>query len=202
MRKNKKKKGFTLIEVVAGLAVFAVVSSVIMSMILNVNKYNAENKNQFDASAMSRAFNEGIKSIRPVDNERATGVKGYPDKWKEKDLGSGNFGDGDIKYYYIGFDDIDRLNRAIKESLLKDASFATTNPNPAVSKYYIKEINNTDTIESLLNDTEAKKYKYGIKINVQNKVAEKVYVFDTQTIDINGGITTITDRKFAISSIA
>ncbi|MGL4849470.1 MAG: type II secretion system protein [Clostridium sp.] len=201
MRKNKKKKGFTLIEVVAGLAVFAVVSTVIMSMILNVNKYNAENKNQFDASAMSRAFNEGIKSIRPVDNERAAGLKGYPDAWKEVTTG-GTPTDSVPRYYYIGFDEIDGLNRAIKESLLKDASFTVTNPNPTVSKYYIKEITDTDTIESFLNNTEAQKYKYGIKIKVQNKVAEKVYVFDTQTIDIPGGITTVADRKFAISSIA
>ena len=48
----------------------------------------------------------------------------------------------------------------------------------------------------------ANNYKYGIKIIVQKKGIEKVYLFDIDTIDVKGGITTVTTRKFAISSIA
>lgn len=188
MRKNKKKKkGFTLIEVVAGLAVFGIIATVMTSMILNVNKYNAENKNQFDASGMSRAFNEGIKSIRPVNNI-------YPTDWNEKSGGT----DSDLKYYYISFNTIEDLNKAIKEKLLKNNS--TTG---ASGGYYFKKgVLETDTIEDLCLDSNSSSHKYGIRIAVQNKAKEKVYVFDTETIYIKGGITTITERKFAISSIA
>lgn len=195
MRKNKrKKKGFTLIEVMAGLAVFAIVTTVITSMILNVNKYNAENKNQFDANSMSRAFNEGIKSIRPIDNERVPGIKGYPIEWDEQAGGI----DSNPKYYYISFNTVDELNKAIKEKLLKDTS--TTGSSDVY--YFKKEVLVTDKIEDLCTDTNSSSHKYGMKIAVQNKATEKVYVFDTETMDIKGGITTITERKFAISSIA
>lgn len=202
-KKIKKKKGFTLIEVVAGLAMFAIVSSVIMNMILDVNKYNAENKNQFDTSSMSRAFNEAIKNKRPKDNP-------YPTTWDEA---TSNV-DGPKKTYYIGFNTIDDLNDSIKNKLL-DNAFINDNSKSSDEedengiKYVIRKtkengnfLNEIDKVEELSKESYATKYKYGIKITVQKKDIEKVYLFDTDTIDVKGGITTVTTRKFAISSIA
>ena len=193
-KKIKKKKGFTLIEVVAGLAMFAIVSSVIMNMILDVNKYNAENKNQFDTSSMSRAFNEAIKNKRPKDNP-------YPTTWDEA---TSNV-DGPKKTYYIGFNTIDDLNASIKNQLL-NKNFIDDNgkKEETDTTYTIRKIeeSETDKVEELSKKSYANKYKYGIKITVQKKDIEKVYLFDTDTIDVKGGLTTITTRKFAISSIA
>lgn len=202
-RREKKKKGFTLIEIMAALLVFGVVSSAIMGMISTVNQYNAENKNQFDTSGMSRAFNEGIKNIRPVDNIRsdagaATQEKGYPDLWKENPPVAGNPTDGGLFEYYIAFNTIDGLNKAIKESFLKDVP----KTNNVSNGYWFDDISSTQTIEGLATLPEVKDYKYIIRIRVQNKAKEKVYLFDTETMDVKNGITTITERKFAISSIA
>lgn len=193
-KKIKKKKGFTLIEVVAGLAMFAIVSSVIMNMILDVNKYNAENKNQFDTSSMSRAFNEAIKNKRPKDNP-------YPTTWD----GATSNVDGPKKTYYIGFNTIDDLNASIKTKLLnKNFIDDGGKKEETDTTYTIRKIdeNETDKVEELSKKFYANNYKYGIKITVQKKYIEKVYVFDTDTIDVKGGLTTITTRKFAISSIA
>jgi prepilin-type N-terminal cleavage/methylation domain-containing protein len=202
-KKRKKKKGFTLIEVVAGLAVFVIVSSVIMNMILDVNKYNAANKNQFDTSSMSRAFNEAIKNKRPKDNP-------YPTTWD----GETSNVDGPKKTYYIGFNTIDDLNASIKTKLL-DNTFINDNSKSSDEedengiKYVIRKtkengnyLNATDKVEELSKESYATNYKYGIKITVQKKYIEKVYLFDTDTIDVKGGLTTVTTRKFAISSIA
>ena len=193
-KKIKKKKGFTLIEVVAGLAMFAIVSSVIMNMILDVNKYNAENKNQFDTSSMSRAFNEAIKNKRPKDNP-------YPTTWD----GSTSNVDGPKKTYYIGFNTIDDLNDSIKNQLL-NKNFIDDNgkKEETDTTYTIRKIEGSeiDKVEELSKKSYANKYKYGIKITVQKKDVEKVYLFDTDTIDVKGGLTTVTTRKFAISSIA
>lgn len=193
-KKIKKKKGFTLIEVVAGLAMFAIVSSVIMNMILDVNKYNAENKNQFDTSSMSRAFNEAIKNKRPKDNP-------YPTTWD----GTTSNVDGPKKTYYIGFNTIDDLNASIKNKLL-NKNFIDDNgkKEETDTTYTIRKIeeSETDKVEELSKKSYANKYKYGIKITVQKKDVEKIYLFDTDTIDVKGGLTTVTTRKFAISSIA
>lgn len=193
-KKIKKKKGFTLIEVVAGLAMFAIVSSVIMNMILDVNKYNAENKNQFDTSSMSRAFNEAIKNKRPKDNS-------YPTIWD----GTTSNVDGPKKTYYIGFNTIDDLNDSIKNQLL-NKNFIDDNgkKEETDTTYTIRKIEGSeiDKVEELSKKSYANKYKYGIKITVQKKDVEKVYLFDTDTIDVKGGLTTVTTRKFAISSIA
>ncbi|WP_436513126.1 type II secretion system protein [Clostridium thermobutyricum] len=193
-KKIKKKKGFTLIEVVAGLAVFAIVSSVIMNMILDVNKYNAENKNQFDTSSMSRAFNEAIKNKRPKDNP-------YPTTWD----GATSNVDGPKKTYYIGFNTIDDLNDSIKTKLLnKNFIDDDSKKEETDTTYTIRKIeeSETDKVEELSKKFYANNYKYGIKIIVQKKGIEKVYLFDIDTIDVKGGITTVTTRKFAISSIA
>lgn len=194
MRKNKKKKGYTLIEVVAGLAMFAIVSSVIMNMILDVNKYNAENKNQFDTSSMSRAFNEAIKNKRPKDNP-------YPTTWN----GATSNVDGPKKTYYIGFNTIDDLNASIKNKLL-NKNFIDDNgkKEETDTTYTIRKIEGSeiDKVEELSKKSYANKYKYGIKIKVQKKDVEKIYLFDTDTIDVKGGLTTVITRKFAISSIA
>lgn len=193
-KKIKKKKGFTLIEVVAGLAMFAIVSSVIMNMILDVNKYNAENKNQFDTSSMSRAFNEAIKNKRPKDNP-------YPTTWDEE---TSNV-DGPKKTYYIGFNTIDDLNDSIKTKLLNKNFIDDNGKKEEIdTTYTIRKIegSETDKVEELSKKSYANNYKYGIKITVQKKYIEKVYVFDIDTIDVKGGLTTVTTRKFAISSIA
>lgn len=193
-KKIKKKKGFTLIEVVAGLAMFAIVSSVIMNMILDVNKYNAENKNQFDTSSMSRAFNEAIKNKRPKDNP-------YPTTWDEE---TSNV-DGPKKTYYIGFNTIDDLNDSIKTKLLNKNFIDDNGKKEEIdTTYTIRKIegSETDKVEELSKKSYANKYKYGIKITVQKKDVEKIYLFDTDTIDVKGGLTTVTTRKFAISSIA
>lgn len=94
-------------------------------------------------------------------------------------------------------------------TFINDNSKSSDEKNRDGIKYIIRKtkengnyLNEIDKVEELSKESYAINYKYGIKITVQKKDTEKVYLFDTDTIDVKGGITTVTTRKFAISSIA
>ena len=183
-KKIKKKKGFTLIEVVAGLAMFAIVSTIIMNMVISVNKHNAMNKNKFDTYMVSKAFNETIKASRPVS------IKDTMPNWDNTDESKG----GHPANYFIAFNNIENLTDIVQGTLLK-------NSNPIISgiNYSFNIVLSSQDIESLCN-LYGKGYEYGIKIKIQKKVDEKVYLFDTVTMNIKEGVITSTERQFAISS--
>ncbi|MGL4874785.1 MAG: pilus assembly FimT family protein [Clostridium sp.] len=183
MRKNKKKKGFTLIEAVAGLAMFAIVSTVIMNMIISVNKHNAMNKNQVDTHAISRAFNEAIKTARPVT------IKDNLPDWEETDETKGKT----PKYYFIAVNNVEDLTKVV----VKDFLDKGTNTVAGIP-YKLQDTTKDKSIEDLCGT--AKDFEYGIKIKVQKRIDEKVYLFETTTMHTEKGILTATDRQFAISS--
>ncbi|MGL5416013.1 MAG: pilus assembly FimT family protein [Clostridium sp.] len=184
MRKKKKKKGFTLIEAVAGLAMFAIVSTVIMNMIMGVNKHNAMNKNQVDTHAISRAFNEAIKTARPVT------IKDKLTDWEETDEAEGK----NAKYYFIGINNVDDLSKVVIKKFLNKDDTGVNGIN-----YKLQEVTELDEIEALCNNL-GQDFEYGIKVKVQKKKIEKVYLFETITMGVKEGIITATDRQFAISS--
>ncbi|WP_338630906.1 prepilin-type N-terminal cleavage/methylation domain-containing protein [Clostridium baratii] len=60
----KKRKGFTLIELMAGLALFTIVMLALMSLLSTAIKYNSLNKRTYNSNINSKAFFEMIKSSK------------------------------------------------------------------------------------------------------------------------------------------
>ncbi|ERK32343.1 hypothetical protein CINTURNW_0280 [Clostridium intestinale URNW] len=63
----KKKKGFTLIEVIASIAMLVIIFSVISSLMLLTIKVNIRNEKDLDSNSVSKAFVELINSKKDAD---------------------------------------------------------------------------------------------------------------------------------------
>jgi prepilin-type N-terminal cleavage/methylation domain-containing protein len=63
----KKKKGFTLIEVIASIAMLVIIFSVIASLMLLTIKANIRNEKDLDSNSVSKAFVELINSKKDAD---------------------------------------------------------------------------------------------------------------------------------------
>ena len=63
----KKKKGFTLIEVIASIAMLVIIFSVIASLMLLTIKVNIRNEKDLDSNSVSKAFVELINSQKDAD---------------------------------------------------------------------------------------------------------------------------------------
>ncbi|CUQ27368.1 type IV pilus modification PilV family protein [Clostridium baratii] len=59
-----KKKGFTLIELIAGLAIFTIIMLSLMSLLGMTIKYNSLNKRTYNSNINSKAFFEMLKSSK------------------------------------------------------------------------------------------------------------------------------------------
>ena len=94
----KKKSGFTLIEVVVGLAIFAIICLALVSIMTVSFRVNYINRDSYTADNFSKAFFEGLKdeSVRP------------PKKTVE---------DVDGKVYYGLFSDLSDVDKLINESI-------------------------------------------------------------------------------------
>lgn len=140
--KMSKKKGMTLIELIAAIAIFSLVSVFLVSIITTALKFNIANKTTFDANSNSRAFYEAIRQHRP--NE----TKVYPSDGK----------------YVIYFNNQNELLEYVKEdfnSSMIETRVSTFQEikNDALSNRYailldIKKIEEADT------SNPTKKYSY------------------------------------------
>ncbi|MGL5086349.1 MAG: prepilin-type N-terminal cleavage/methylation domain-containing protein, partial [Clostridium sp.] len=57
---RKKEKGFTLVEMIAAIAIFGIISIVTVSMLSFAFKYNAINRETYEADTNSKIFFESI----------------------------------------------------------------------------------------------------------------------------------------------
>lgn len=60
--KNKKNSGFTLIELMVGIALFAIISMVLVSVMSFSLRMNYINKDTYDSDSYSKAFFEALKT--------------------------------------------------------------------------------------------------------------------------------------------
>lgn len=63
----KKKKGFTLIEMIASMAMLVLIFSVIASLMLLAIKTNVRNEKDLDSNSVSKAFVELVNSDKSAD---------------------------------------------------------------------------------------------------------------------------------------
>lgn len=71
----KKKKAFTIVEMIAAISMFMIISLTAISMFTFVVKLNAINRKTYDADIYSKAFFETIKAYKPKVGEKAN--EGY-----------------------------------------------------------------------------------------------------------------------------
>lgn len=169
--KFKRKKGFTLIEMVATLAIFTIVIVMITSLIVTLFKYNSINKKTFDSNSMSKVFFETVRGNRPSD------VLTYP----------GN------NTYYIAFNNEEELVSSIKDKLLIDSISDG-------GGFILGRCLSTDDFNSLKNKSGVQGKSYLIKVSVNKNLREKVYEFNTESWHIPKGEVSIVSRKNLISS--
>lgn len=63
--KCKKKKGFTLVELVAGMSTFILVMVALTSLLTTIIRSNSANRITFESNTNSKAFFEAVKEKRP-----------------------------------------------------------------------------------------------------------------------------------------
>ncbi|MGG7161689.1 prepilin-type N-terminal cleavage/methylation domain-containing protein [Clostridium baratii] len=169
--KFKKKKGFTLIEIIAGLAIFVIVLTTATSLIITLFKYNSINKETFDSNSKSKIFFETVRGNRPSD------IYTYPSD----------------NNYYIAFNDDNDLVVATKDNLLKNTLNST-------SSYVMGTCNGGDGLGALKAKPGVIDKKYVLKVNAKKNTTQKVYEFYVSTWNIPKGETSIIERKALIST--
>lgn len=87
----KKKKGFTLIEMIASMAMLVLIFSVIASLMLLAIKTNVRNEKDLDSNSVSKAFVELVNSDKDAGYKVNTGEKAYILVFKDIDELEGNF---------------------------------------------------------------------------------------------------------------
>lgn len=119
---EKKKKGFTLIEMIASMAMLVLIFSVIASLMLLAIKTNVRNEKDLDSNSVSKAFVELANS----------------------DKDAGYIANNPSKIYLLAFDNISELQTIFDTkfisgdvSLIKDDSF-DINTLANTKKYAIK----------------------------------------------------------------
>lgn len=84
--KNKKKKGFTLVEIMVGVALFSIVSMILVGIMSFSLRMNYTNKDSYDADSYSKAFFEALKlqdSRPPAQPASVTFNKTYKTTFNE-----------------------------------------------------------------------------------------------------------------------
>lgn len=171
----KRKKGFTLIEMIASMAMLVLIFSVIASLMLLAIKTNVRNEKDLDSNSVSKAFVELVNS-KKVDN-----ILSMPDADKDKNIlvdMSGN-------QYKITFDDVDDLNNLVNK-LFSKATYGS-----------FKDINSD--FENISDDGK----KYAIKIEVSEVKEDEVstYKIDINSWNLNNINTSKINRKIYINYI-
>lgn len=182
MKKNKKK-GFTLIELVAGLTIFIIVSVTIMSLIMTTFSHNAINKKTFDSNSMSKVFYETLRNNRPGGTPYLTEAP-Y------------NTSEGGT--YYVAFDDESELTTAITNNILKESVILTS----TTDNYQVGRCDKNDDFNNLKTRHGVTDNSYLMKLNIVNNTTEKVYEFTTTIWDISKGEVSSVERKSLISTVS
>lgn len=171
----KKKKGFTLIEMIASMAMLVLIFSVIASLMLLAIKTNVRNEKDLDSNSVSKAF------VELVNSKKADNILSIPEADKDKNIlidMSGN-------QYKITFDDVDDLNNLVNK-LFSKATYGS-----------FKDI--TSDFENISDDGK----KYAIKIEVSEVKEDEVstYKIDINSWNLNNINTSKINRKIYINYI-
>lgn len=168
----KKKKGFTLIEMIASMAMLVLIFSVIASLMLLAIKTNVRNEKDLDSNSVSKAF------VELVNSKKENNILSMTDADKNKNILPAMSGN----QYKISFDDVEELSNLVEELFKSPESF--------------KE-NDTD-FNQILNDGN----KYAIKIEITKIVSSDTYEINLNSWELNSINSSKINRQIYINYIA
>ncbi|MGL5150968.1 MAG: PilW family protein [Clostridium sp.] len=168
--KLNKKKGFTLVELVAAMGAFVLIMVALTSLVITMTRSNSTNKKTFDANSNSRAFFEALKEERPLVVKDATGKINDTEASKL----NGKYG--------VAFNTKEELRSYVKTQLINDLTPPSgLGGNPG----------NFADVKALA--TTGQKYCLGITIAWNS--TEDVYKFETWSWDVNKGESSLVNRE-------
>lgn len=171
----KRKRGFTLIEVIVGVALFAIISMVLVSVMTFALKMNYTNKDTYDADSYSKAFYEAIKNedCKPISPVAPVVVNN--------------------KIYYKTFENIEDVTKHAKNEFSNiagntinfyspDGHDPTTETGLSSAVEFVK--NHRGTSDSI-----------GFIVKVNWNSSDNVYELETWTWNLDKGESTMINRK-------
>lgn len=171
----KKRSGFTLIEVVVGLAIFAIITVTLVSIMTLFFKVNYTNKDSYTADTYSKAFFEALRNDSSRPSKKTANFTGQ---------------------YYMLFDDVDEVtNYGINNFKTLPTSTLSADPNTNLTSA-IEEVNNN----AIALGTD-KKIGFIVKINWNNDEDKKIYEIETWTWVRDKGESSLINRKTLLAGV-
>lgn len=174
---KRKRKGFTLIEVIVALGTFMIVMLAITTLLITTINFTGTNRKTFNTNIISKAVFEAMKESR-IAMPKDSSVPPVP--YPEKLTGGLN----EINYR-ASFDNEDEAREFVIKKLLDET---TTRPNT---------VSNPKDFSVVKDAT--KRYSMGIKMkwtDLDPGTGQKgVYEIETWCWDTNKGESTLVNRK-------
>lgn len=167
---KKKKKGMSLVELVAAMAILAIVSMAITSTLLLAVKSNSRNKAKLYSNECSRSFIELIKTqeYRPSKPSTPAAPKQFKEGW-----------------YYIACDNSDDINAFIDTKIASPTAIAGTT--------------NGSTLSSAISKSGRSTQKFVMSIKIDWNSVDNVYDMDVYSWEVAVGEGSKMNRKVLLA---
>lgn len=172
---KKRKKGFTLMEMIAAIAIFAIISVGCISMISFCFKYNAINRQTYEADTNSKMFFECLnKKENRIQKPSAT-----PAVPPAIIPSNGNY----VFAFDDGSDAVAGIDSFIKNNILMNSMTSVGDPSADIG--------------AVLSSVKAAfpNKKYAIVFSLEWNNSNEVYEFETWSWDLNKGEISVVKRK-------
>ncbi len=175
--KKRKKEGFTLVELMASLAIFTILSVSIISIITLSIQHNYINKQRYQSNLNSKTFIELMKNY--------TNRPQKPSSTPLVHTRNGN--------YYIAFNDEEELTNYVNNKFVKTESY------PMASTDMLShnpEVDVNSAMEEV--ETSSPSKKYGIIMVSKWDDSDGIYDIDLWSWDIKKGQPSLVNRKLLL----
>lgn len=181
---KRKEKGFTLIELIASVAIFTIISIVTISMLSFAFKYNSINRKTYEADTNSKILFESLKkeSNRINVSARVPGVGATPAP-RVPSVPNGT--------YVIAFDEGSHNTSGIDALVLDKFINAPRN---------IVALDPSTNIAGVMSDVKTRfpSNKYAIVIKSTWDDVNELFIIETWSWDLNKGEISMINRKTLI----
>ncbi|MBS5986083.1 prepilin-type N-terminal cleavage/methylation domain-containing protein [Clostridium sp.] len=181
--KKKKSNGFTLVELMASLAIFTILSVSIISIISLSIQHNYMNKQRYQSDLNSKTFIELMKKYtnRPQKPLSSPPPVPTPTFYTR---------DGE---YYIAFNDDTELTNYVNNKFVKTESYAMTTTDILSNDPLVNITLAMDEVK-----TKSPSKRYAIIIDSDWDSSNDVYDLDLWSWDIKKGQSSMVNRKIVL----
>ncbi|MGL4109459.1 prepilin-type N-terminal cleavage/methylation domain-containing protein [Clostridium sp. LP20] len=175
--KKTKKKGFTILELIAAVFIFTIISISAISMITLGIKYNSINRETYNSDLISKAFIENLQPNLSRPNSQV----------KSGAVVTAGLADGN---YYMYLDDLSEVYNYVNDNFSKSYNLKTTALDPKTKL--------SDIMTQVKNDPDKKKYT--LVTQVKAKDGGKIYDVDIWCWETGRGEISVINRKKVINA--